>query len=111
MKYYSEEQAGQLRTALEERILGWSDVTTRRMFGCPAYSVEGRLFAFVVNDGIVLTQLRLRDRELLAEDFETESFVAGEREIERWTKVVTTPERLSRLMRYVQRSYDAALAH
>ncbi len=112
MPYYLEESAGDLRGVLEAQILAWPQVTARRMFGCPAYLVDGRLFAFLVTDGIVLTQLRLSERKLLAEDFETAPFKAGEREIVRWTRVaLKDSQRLPRIMRFVQRSYEAALSN
>jgi hypothetical protein len=61
MNYYSEAQGGVLREALEAQVLHWPEVSARRMFGCPAYTADGRLFVFVVNEGLVLTQLRLHD--------------------------------------------------
>lgn len=112
MNYYSEAQGGALRAAVEALILPWPDVTARRMFGCPAYTADGRLFVFVVNEGLVLTQLRLRDRQVLAEEFEVEPFKAGERVLNHWLKVgVTDPQKLPRLLRFVQRSYEEALRY
>lgn len=112
MQYYLEESVGDLRTVLEAQILAWPQVTARRMFGCPAYLVDGRLFAFLVTEGVVLTQLRSSERKLLAEDFEIESFKVGEREIVRWTKVtLKDSQRLPRMMRFVQKSYEAALSN
>jgi len=112
MQYYDEEQAGALRAALEKKILEWPQVDTRRMFGCPAYVADARLFAFLVTEGVVITQLRLRDRQALAQDYQTEPFQAGERVIERWVKVsVPGPDKLPRLMRFIKRSYETALDH
>jgi hypothetical protein len=82
------------------------------MFGCPAYVVEGKLFAFLVSDGVVITQIRKRDRQTLAEGFHTEPFTAGEREIERWRKVhLESVERLGRVLPYVKKSYELVLSH
>ena len=111
MKYYDEDQAKPLREAIEREVLHWPEVTLRKMFGCPAYTVDGRLFAFVVTEGIVITQLRLKDREALAEDHQTESFKAGERVMERWVKVfISDLNALGRLMSFVRKSYQSALA-
>jgi hypothetical protein len=82
------------------------------MFGCPAYLAAGKLFAFLVNDGVVITQIRKRDRERLSEVFHTEPFIAGEREIERWRKArLESLERLNRLLPYVKKSYELVLSH
>ena len=112
MEYYTEEAGGALRAALEAKLLAWPQVAARRMFGCPAYLADARLFAFLVSEGVVITQLRLRDRQTLARDYRTEPFKAGERVIERWIKVfVPGPDKLPRLLPYIRRSYEAALDH
>lgn len=111
MKYYVAEEAQPLRAAFEEEVLSWDQVDVRTMFGCPSYIVDGRLFAFLVTDGVVITQLRQRDRETLAEDFELAPFQAGERTIERWIEVeLPDPDALGRILPYVRKSYDAVLA-
>ncbi len=111
MIYYTESEGRQLREAVEREVLQWPKVTTRKMFGCPTYVVDGKLFAFLVNEGVVITQVRKRDRELLAETFTTAPFKAGEREIDRWLQVtVDDLNRLERLMRLVRKSYETALA-
>jgi hypothetical protein len=112
MIYYTEEEGHALREAFEREVLVWPKVETRLMFGCPAYIAEGRLFAFLVNDGIVITQIRKRDRETLSEDFHTEPFTAGEREIARWQKVhLESVKRLRRILPYVKKSYELILSH
>ena len=110
MQYYSEDEGRELREALEAKVLSWPEVSTRLMFGCPAYLADGKLFAFLVSDGIVITQIRKRDREELGALFPTEPFKAGEREITRWVKVrLEDPSDLERLMRLVRRSYETVL--
>lgn len=110
MPYYIEDDARALRQAFEKTVLLWPQVTTRRMLGCPAYSADGRLFAFLVTDGVVITQLRHKDIETLAQDNQTEPFKAGERVIERWTKVfITDPAAIGRIMSFVRKSYQAAM--
>jgi hypothetical protein len=112
MIYYTEDEGHALREAFEREVLVWPKVETRSMFGCPAYVVEGKLFAFLVSDGVVITQIRKRDRQTLAEGFHTEPFTAGEREIERWRKVhLESVERLGRVLPYVKKSYELVLSH
>lgn len=110
MKYYAESEGSELRKAFERQVLYWPEVTTRTMFGCPAYLADGKLFAFLVTDGVVITQIRKRDREALSEAFETEPFKAGEREISRWLQVtIEDLDRLTRLMVLVRKSYETVL--
>lgn len=102
-----------LRKLFEEQVLHWPEVTTRRMFGCPAYLADGKLFAFLVTNGIVITQVRKHDREALVGIYETGVFKAGEREIERWLQVNIGDEfdRFSRVLALVRKSYDAVLVY
>ncbi len=110
MPYYVEDDARALRQAFEKEVLLWPDVITRRMFGCPAYVADGRLFAFLVTDGVVITQLRHKDIETLAQDNQTEPFKAGERVIKRWTKVfIADPAAIGRIMSFVRKSYQTAM--
>lgn len=110
MQYYSEEGAQELRAVFEKEVLTWAKVTPRRMFGCPAYVADGRLFAFLVTGGVVITQLRRKDKQMLAQDNQIEAFKAGERVIERWTKVaVADPQTIGRIMAFVRKSYQTAL--
>lgn len=113
MPYYVESQAKELRELFEAQILHWPKVTTRKMFGCPAYLADGKLFAFLVSEGVVITQIRTHDREALADIYETEVFKAGEREITRWLKVNIGEEygRFDRVMTLVRKSYDTVLAY
>jgi hypothetical protein len=112
MIYYSEPEAQELRRQFEKQVLDWPGVTSRRMFGCPAYLVDGKLFAFLVTDGVVITQIRARDREELGKGFETEPFRAGEREIDRWLQVhIPELDRIERVMLMVSKSYETARAY
>jgi TfoX/Sxy family transcriptional regulator of competence genes len=110
MDYYSEDEGRELREEFEERTLHWPKVTVRRMFGCPAYLADGKLFAFLVTDGVVITQIRKQERVAAASTFTTAPFKAGEREIERWVVVtLKDTQQLNRLMRLIRNSYETVL--
>ena len=49
------------------RMMGWANVEPRRMFGCDAYLVGGRLFAFFQHEGVVVKVPSPRREELLAD--------------------------------------------
>lgn len=111
MPYYTETEGKPLRELFEAQVLSWPKVTMRWMFGCPAYLVDGKLFAFLLSQGVVITQIRKRDREAFAGLYETEPFKAGEREIERWLQVNLGDDRtyFDRVMALVRKSYDTIL--
>jgi hypothetical protein len=47
MKYYSEDQMNDIRMKVEEEILKWEGISTKKMFGCPCYKVNDKLFGFL----------------------------------------------------------------
>lgn len=111
LKYFSEKQTRSLRLTFEDRVLSWPHVSTKRMFGCPCYKVKNKLFAFFVTKGIVITELTQVDRERLSCLYHTTPFHAGKKTVRNWVRVPLADERdLTRIMPYVQRSYDSARA-
>lgn len=80
MKYYSERHSKNLRSELEKRVLLWSDVQTKKMFGSPCYEANRKLFTFLVANGIVITRLGEADREKLARRRQA-AFFRGAREL------------------------------
>lgn len=111
MSYYSEVEMAELRRLFELEVLKWPRVTVRTMFGCPSYQVDGRLFAFLVTGGVVITQLMRMDRESLRQHYQVADFKAGERVLTQWIQV-SLPEKqqLGYLLPYVRKSYERALA-
>ncbi|MFP4344101.1 MAG: luciferase family protein [Anaerolineales bacterium] len=111
MNYYTEEASRALRESFEAEVLSWPEVTHRLMFGCPSYQAAGHLFAFLVDGGVVITQLRQADRETLAERCELSDFEVGERVVERWVRAQVENERdLGYVLSYVKKSYEIAMA-
>lgn len=110
MKYCSEEDTRDLRLSLEREILGWSDVTTKKMFGCPCYEAKGRLFVFLVTKGIAITQLQPADREKLATQYETSFFQAEKKNVTKWVKLpIRNNKELDSIMPFIRKSYEEAL--
>jgi hypothetical protein len=107
MKYYSEEETKDIRLALESEVLHWGRVSFRKMFGCPCYKVNEKLFVFLVTRGIVFTRLNEADRLELASKFKTTSFKAGSKDVKNWLQVsVGSVENLESLMPFVRKSYQ-----
>ena len=110
MKWYNEEETKELRESFEKEILNWPQVTSKKMFGCPCYLANGKMFAGMVTKGIVITKLSSLEQEELQKIRETKPFVAGERTIKNWVHVDLEPKDLRKFMPYVKKSYERALA-
>ena len=110
MKYYSEETTKLLRLGFEEKVLRWPQVSTKKMFGCPCYRANGKLFAFLVTKGVVITQLRQADRERIARQRQSAIFQGGKRIVQNWLRLpIENTRDLGRIMLFVRRSYESAL--
>ncbi len=57
LKLYVEKLTHELRETLEKEILGWYKVTFKKMFGCPCYLTNGKMFAGLVTKAVVITKL------------------------------------------------------
>jgi len=110
MKYYSEDETNEIRLALEAEILKWYKVDFKKMFGCPCYMANGRLFVFLVTKGIVITRLGEADIVELSKRQKTTSFQAGNKDMKNWRQISLGKTReLYPLMSFVKKSYDEAL--
>ena len=110
MKYYSEDETKEIRLALEAEILKWYKVDFKKMFGCPCYMANGRLFVFLVTKGIVITRLGETDIAKLSMSNITTSFRAGNKDMKNWRQIcLGKSQELYPLMKFVERSYQEAL--
>lgn len=110
MKYYDEVISGNLRFQLEKEIMDWPDVSTKKMFGCPCYMVNEKIFVFLVTNGIVITQLKPDELKSLKKLTTTEYFQAGKRTVKKWTKIpVNSEKELIQLSPYIKMSYTSII--
>ena len=99
-----------LRLALEDKILKLEQIDTKKMFGCPCYQANGKLFVFLVTKGIVITQLDNKDMENISQQFSVTSFKAGKKTIKSWARVPIESEKdLNTIMPFIEKSYKRAL--
>jgi TfoX/Sxy family transcriptional regulator of competence genes len=111
MKYYSETTDHELRLVLEAEVRAWPKVAARKMFGCPCYQANGKLFALVVSGGIVITHVSAEDREILVQQFLAAPFQPEQKTSQTWLRVPAQLKNdIVRLLPYLQKSYQAALA-
>ena len=107
-KYYSESEMRAVRGAFEREVLGWPGVSQRKMLGCPCYWSRGKMFAFLTNGGVVLTQLSEAERSALGRKFATSPFGSGARVVERWPRIPVAGARdLKQVLPFVRKSYES----
>jgi hypothetical protein len=107
MQYYNEEKMQNLRLRIENEILYWPNVTTKKMYGCPCYKNKEKLFAFLVTDGVVLTQVSEQDKINLSKEFKIKPFEAGKRTMNKWPQIsIDTTTDLERIIPFIKNSYN-----
>lgn len=110
MPYYSESESQQLREKFEEIVLPWPEVTKKKMFGSPTYSVRGTIFAMLVNGGIILSQLDEEQKAALLSEPDVEYFVAHGRVIKKWVLIrIQDIAEIERFIPFIEASYNRAM--
>ena len=110
MKWYLEEETKELREIFEKEILTWPQVDFKKMFGCPCYLANGKMFAGLVTKGLIITKLNDLEKEDLRKIREIKPFVAGDKIIKSWVHIDLEPNVLREIMPFVKRSYERAIA-
>ncbi|HZG55062.1 hypothetical protein [Paenibacillus sp.] len=111
MKYYEESVGGALREAVDRLVGAWDGVGRRRMFGCPCYTANGKLFAVVVNGGVVLTKLSSAEARDRGSPLPVEPFRTGNKSVGAWSAfAVASPAEAALLADWIKECYLAALA-
>jgi hypothetical protein len=107
MQYYNEEKMHNLRLKMEKEILNWPSVTQKKMYGCPCYKNKEKLFAFLVTDGVVLTNVSEPDKLTLTKEFDIKPFQAGNRTINKWPQIrVDETTDVTKIIPFVKKSYE-----
>jgi predicted DNA-binding protein (MmcQ/YjbR family) len=110
MAYYSEAEMGHIRSALEETVLSWLQVSTKKRFGCPSYLAGNHMFAMLVTDGIVITKLDVDDRAVLLEEHGSEPCPKSKKDIQHWVRIpIYKAVDLEKIIPFVKKSYEIAL--
>jgi hypothetical protein len=107
MQYYNEEKMKSFRLRIEQEVLSWPSVSTKKMYGCPCYKYKEKLFAFLVTDGVVLTKASEQDKISLSEEFESKPFKAATRTMKGWPQIpLDETSDLKKIMPFIKNSYD-----
>lgn len=105
-----ETESQQLREKFEEIVLQWPDVTKKKMFGTPSYSARGRIFAMLVNGGIILSQLDDEEKEALLSGPDAEYFIAHGRVIKKWVLIrIKDSAEVEWFIPFIEASYHRAM--
>jgi hypothetical protein len=111
VRYYDETKMAGIREAVDAVLTKWPKVTRTLMFGCPCYKAGGRLFAFLVTGGIVLTRLSPEDRATAGSRFKARPFNTGIRAMDGWPQLpLARATRLKGYLLLMRCSYNSALA-
>ncbi|MFX1576732.1 MAG: hypothetical protein ACFFCF_06125 [Promethearchaeota archaeon] len=111
MKFYSEDKMKQIREEFEDEILQHPHLSTNKMFGCPCYKADEKLFAILVTDSVVLTRLS-EDEQVDAYNAPgAKSFESDQRMMKKWVQLpIKDKASLEKVMPWVMKSYQNALA-
>ncbi len=109
MKWYSEERTHELRETLEKEILGWYKVAFKKMFGCPCYLANGKMFAGLVTKAVVITKLNEAELKEVKKNFQTKPFTVGGKTMKKWVCLLIDPIDLKTAMHFIEKSYQRAL--
>ena len=107
MKYYIEEEAVDLKAALDREILSWDGVEERKMMGCPSYLAGRKMFALVVTEGAVITKLDDESMEALSGVHDWKPFEAH-RTVKKWAHLELEPDEVPSILPFIKKSYEAA---
>ncbi len=112
MKHREEGEYPDFRPRFEQEVFSWPHVTTRYMFGCLAYMSCGKMFAFLQNESVVLTNIDGESRDALCAGHEAFAFESSNgKTVGDWLEVVISDEsELGEIMSHVRKSYETALA-
>lgn len=109
LKFYDDAKMRPLREAFEREVLIWPNVSRKEMMGCLVYFRGRRMFAFLVNDGMVIMKLNREDAAAVAKRPGAKPFEMSGRTSSRMIQLsVKKTADLPGLLPYVRKGYDAA---
>ena len=109
LKWYNEELTSELREALEKEIIGWYKVTFKKMFWCPCYLANGKMFAGLITKAVVITKLTEFEIIEIKKLHETKPFNVGGKTLKKWVCLPLDPIDLKSILPLIVKSYERAL--
>ena len=97
----------EIRQSLEQELMNWQNIATKKMFGCPCYKVNEKLFVFLITNAVVITDLNQEDKTKLSKQYPTTFFRANNREMKNWIQIpINNKEDLKPLLPYIRKAYE-----
>ena len=95
----------QIQTEIVANLMAWGQVEPRRMFGCDAYLVRGKMFAFFQDEGVVV-KVPSPQRERLLENGRVTPFTHQGKRFGDWLHLrLSGPQDVSLALPAVEASY------
>ena len=82
----------------------FSSVDFNKMFGCPCYIANEKMFTGMVTKRIIITELTSLERDELNKLRATKPFVAGEKIFRSFVSVELDPKNIKEIMPYVKKA-------
>jgi len=95
----------QAQSEIVANLMAWGQVEPRRMFGCDAYLVKGKMFAFFVDEGVVV-KVPSPQRERLLKDARVSPFTHQGRRFGDWLHLrLSDPQDVALALPAIEESY------
>ena len=107
-KIYDDAKMRPVRESLESAVLAWPGASRRSMMGCLVYFRGKRFFAFLVNDGLVVTKFSEEEAVELAKRPGAKPFEMSGRTTKFVQLRASKPADVKPLLPYVRASYEAS---
>lgn len=110
IRLYSEKEMKDLKCIFEKTVLGWSNVTQKKTFGCPSYQANGKTFAILVTKGVLITKIDQAVKDTLPDKHHDGSIHTGKRNIEHWVRVpINNEAEIEKIMPVVKKSSEIVM--
>ena len=107
MKYYDEGQMSEIRKTIEDEVLFWQNISIKKMFGCPCYKKNEKMFMFLITNGVVLIRSTDDDKKILLENYDAIPFQGGGRIMKNWLQIpLNQTKYIDSIMPYIRKSYE-----
>ncbi|MCL7412557.1 MAG: hypothetical protein M8353_02945 [ANME-2 cluster archaeon] len=110
MKYYLEKEMKEIRYAFEKKVLSWPHVTQNMTFGCPSYQTNGKTFAILVTNGVLITRIDEAIEDTHSDPCQDGTNHVKQRNIEHWIRVpMKDKDEVDQIISIVKKSSEIVL--
>lgn len=100
----------EIRSAFEKKVLSWPKVTKHMTFGCPSYQANGKTFAILVTNGVLVTRIDQTTDDVHVDLCQNGTNHVKQRNIEHWIRVpVMDKDEIDQIIPIVKKSSEIVL--